>query len=334
MKNLILIIVLLILLTSCNIKEEVSPVSDSGFYLGTIVTITLYDSNSHQLIAKCFDEIDRLEKLLSKNIDNSDVWKINENAGISPVKVSKETMELLEKAIYYGALSNGYFDVTIGNLVNAWGIGTVNEKLPTIDEINMYIKDIDYSNIIIDKKESTVFLSNPNASIDLGGIAKGYISDKIRQLLIVEHCNSALINLGGNVLSIGLKNDTDNWKVGIQNPFLERGNYIAIVNIKEKSVVTSGIYERYFILDNIRYHHILNPFNGYPIDNNIAGVTIISDNSVDGDALSTICFALGIDKALALIETMQNTEVLIINKSNEIFYSSGINTEIPVTLFN
>ena len=334
MKKLLSILVLSILLTSCNNTSISEPVSDSAFYLGTLVTISLYDNTDKSVIDKCFNEIDRLEKLFSKEIETSDISIINKNAGISAVKVSSETIELIEKGIYYGNLSNGYFDISIGNLVNLWGIGTLNEKLPSSSEIKKVINDIDYNNIIIDKKNSTVFLSNKNASIDLGGIAKGYIADKIQVLLIEEDCKSALINLGGNVLSVGLKHKNTQWKVGVQDPFLARGNYIAVLEIDEKSIVTSGIYERFFIKDDIRYHHILNPFDGYPINNDIAGVTIISNNSIDGDALSTICFTLGINKALSLIESINNIETVLINKDGEIFYSSGIGNDITLTLFN
>jgi len=171
-------------------------------------------------------------------------------------------------------------------------------------------------------------------TLDLGGIAKGYIADKVCDLLIQYNCKGAIINLGGNVLTLGEKPDNTLYKIGIQDPSKPVGEYLAIVKIKAKSVVTSGIYERYFIKDGIRYHHILNPFNGYPYESDIAGITIISNKSVDGDALSTICFTLGTKKTLAFIETIENTEAIVVDIDGNIIKSSGIGSDIIFSRIN
>jgi len=165
-------------------------------------------------------------------------------------------------------------------------------------------------------------------SLDLGGIAKGYAADKIAEFLIENNINKALISLGGNIFALGSNEIDEPWKVGIKNPFSDESEIIGYVKVTNKSVVTSGIYERYFIEDNKRYHHILNPFTGYPYENDIFGVTIISDKSVDGDALSTIAFSYGIKKGLDFINSMENVEAIFISKNKEIFITDTLNNFI------
>ncbi len=160
-------------------------------------------------------------------------------------------------------------------------------------------------------------------SIDTGGIAKGFIADRIAEILKNEGCSGAIINLGGNVLTLGNKPDGSKWKIGIQDPFKSTGNYMEIVKVDEMSVVTSGPYERNFEEDGVLYHHILDPFTGYPVVNNIAGVTIISEKSIDGDGLSTSVFAMGVEEGLALTEKTDNTECYIVLDDGTIIMSTG-----------
>ncbi|MBN2853187.1 MAG: FAD:protein FMN transferase [Clostridia bacterium] len=330
-KMIVLLCMILVIMTGCQPKTDPTPVSDTYFALGTVVTITLYDGSSHDLIDQCFTEITRLENLLSKSIEGSDIYLVNQHAGISETVVSPETMEVIKKGIEYGTLSDGAFDISIGPLVNLWKIGEEGAKVPAQTEIDQALMHIDYRDIIIDNAKNSVFLPYEGMVIDLGGIAKGYIADKVAALLDENGCNSALINLGGNVLTVGIKPTKELWKIGIQDPMSNRGDYLAIVDVGVKSVVTSGIYERFFIENGIRYHHILNPFTGYPYESDITGVSIISDKSVDGDALSTTCFALSIEKAMALIETLPDTEAVFVNQSGEIFKTSGIGNTVPFT---
>lgn len=330
-KIIILLCLFLITMTGCQPKADAVIVTDTYFALGTVVTISLYDGSDKSLIDKSFNEITRLENLLSKSVEGSDIYRVNQNAGIEATTVSYETLEVIKKGLEYGLLSDGAFDISIGPLVNLWKIGEDGAKVPSQIEIDQAIAHIDYRKIQVDESGSSIFLPEQGMVLDLGGIAKGYIADKVASFLSDNGCKSALINLGGNVLTVGNKPTGEQWKIGIQDPQANRGDYLAIVEIDTKSVVTSGIYERFFIEDGVRYHHILNPFNGYPYDSDITGVSIISDNSVDGDALSTTCFALGVEKAMALIEGLKNTEAIFINQNDELFKTSGIGNVIPFT---
>lgn len=309
-------------LNGCNTKKE--PISKSSFFMGTIVNITLYDKFDETILDKVFNKINEIESLLSLNIKDSEINKINNKAGIEPVKVSSITFDVIEKSLEYSKLSNGNFDITIGPLVKLWGIGSENAKLPNDNKILDTLELINYENIILNKEENSVFLTENNMILDLGAIAKGYIADVISELLLEEGVTKAIIDLGGNIFALGEKSKNENWTIGIQNPFENRGAPLGTLSISNQSVVTSGIYERYLEVNNIKYHHILNPQTGYPYDNNLASVTIVSSKSIDGDALSTSTFGMGILEGLELVESLKNIEGIFVTKSKEVFISSGL----------
>ena len=309
-------------LNGCNIKKE--PISKSSFFMGTLVNITLYDKFDEAILDKVFNKISEIESLLSLNINDSEINKINNMAGIEPVKVSSTTFDVIEKSLEYSKLSNGSFDITIGPLVKLWGIGSKDAKVPNDTEILNILDLINYENIILNEEESSVFLTENNMILDLGAIAKGYIADVISELLIEDGVTKAIIDLGGNIFALGEKSKNENWTIGIQNPFENRGTPLGTLNVSNQSVVTSGIYERYLEVNNIKYHHILNPKTGFPYDNNLASVTIVSSKSIDGDALSTSTFGMGTSEGLKLIESLKNIEGIFVTKSKEVFVSSGL----------
>lgn len=273
------------------------------------------------------------ENYFSNTLPDSDISKINQAKG-APVTVHEETVELLEKGISYGNLSDGAFDITIGELSDLWDISLKAlleeadaSMIPSETEIAEALATVDYTCIKINGNE--VSLTNPDARIDLGGIAKGYIADKMKEYLLEQGVESALINLGGNVLTVGAKPDGSPFTIGVQYPFKDDGSSIASVQVTDETVVSSGIYERYFKVDDTLYHHILDPHTGYPYSNNLLGVTIVTKNSVDGDALSTICFALGLEKGMDFIEHLDDTEALFITEDYEIHTSSGMGDKVP-----
>lgn len=331
---LICLLILTLLLSGCTGQSNES-ISRSGFYFNTVITVTLYNNNDETLLNDCFALADKYENYFSATISGSDVAKINAAAG-APVEVHDETIELLQKGISYGALSHGKFDITIGKLSDLWDFSTkalVDEAeidasyLPSDSEIQSALSTVDYQNIIIDG--NMVSLKNPDASIDLGGIAKGYIADKMKAFLNEQGITEGTINLGGNVLVLGPKSDGSPYTIGIQYPFAEDGSPIASVQVTDQTVVSSGVYERYFKIDDILYHHILDTATGYPYENGLLGVTIITESSADGDALSTTCFALGLNDGMALIESLESTEAIFITEDYELHTSSGIGTTIP-----
>ena len=312
-----------VLLGGCgNTREKISK---SDFYFDTVITVTLYDKDYEPLLADCFEMADTFEQYFSATRSDSDVSKINA-AGGSPVKVHEETIELIEKGLYYSKVSGGGFDITVGNLTSLWDFTTEKPVLPKNSDIQNAIASIDYQNVEI--SGDTVCLKNRDAHIDLGGIAKGYIADKMKEYLTAHGVTDGIINLGGNVLCLGGKNGSP-YRIGVQKPFDMDGTALFALDVYDQTVVTSGIYERCFTLDGRLYHHILNPANGYPYDNHLVSVTIICKNSVDGDGLSTSCFSMGLKKGMEFIESLPDTEAVFITDDNELHFSSGMGKEIP-----
>lgn len=331
-KNKLAIFVLLsicLLLTSC--KGEKSDdhqefVNKTGFYLDTVVDIRIYepDENTDDVFQKCFDRISLLENTLSVHIEGSDLYKVEESAGIEPVKVSDETYFVINKSIHYSEISQGHFDITTGPLINLWAIDPPEGHVPTQKELDEVLPKIDYKKIVLDKDNSTVMLKDEGMIANLGAIAKGYIADEIKKVLIDNGVEHAIINLGGNVLLVGDKPEGSKFSIGVQDPDSARGAYVGIVKISDESLVTSGDYERYFIQDGVRYHHILDPFTGFPADNELRQVTIISPQSIDGDALSTTTFLMGLENGMELIEQIPDIEAIFVTKDKKIYLTSGL----------
>lgn len=319
--GIVLLFLCTLSLTGCFHSNK--TISKTGFYFDTVITITLYNGDE-QAIDKCFEMCEQYEKQFSKTISDSEISQINENSknGI-PTTVSDETIELIQYGLKYSKMSDGAFDITIGALSSLWNFEDNQEGiLPDDKEIKTAVSNLGYEQIQINNNE--VLITNPNVSIDLGGIAKGYIADKLKEYLSKKGVKNGIINLGGNVLLIGSKPDSSNYNIGIQRPFGSEGDTCVIVNDKDISIVTSGIYERYFYNNNILYHHILDTNTGYPINNNLYSVTIISDTSIEGDGLSTLTFALGLEEGKKFIEEIENVEAIFVDSNETITVTSGL----------
>ena len=328
----ILLIFSLTILSGCSKDNKVTePLSKTELLMGTVVTVTLYDSNDEGILDKVFTKVKELESTLSINENGTLVDKINESAGIEPVKVDYDTYTVIKKGLEYAKLSNGLFDISVGPIVKLWNIGLPEAKVPTQEEIDSRIPLVGYSDVELNDEENTVFLKRQGMMIDLGGIAKGYTADVISDILTEEGVKSAIIDLGGNIFAHGLKVDGSTWRIGIQNPFSDRGDIIGTITVKNKSIVTSGIYERYIEKDGIKYHHILSPKTGYPYENEIAGITIISDKSSDGDALSTSVFAMGVEEGMKFINTQEGIDAIFVTKDNKIYITDGIRDIFKLT---
>lgn len=294
------------------------PMSYTGVALDTVISIQIYDSNDESLIEHCQTMCEEYEEKFSRTIETSEVSRINA-AGGAPIEVSKDTVTLIKKGIYYGDMSDGAFDITIGSVSSLWDFKAENPSPPSQEAIAEAVSHVDYKKIQIDG--NTVQLLDTAAQLDLGAIAKGYIADRIKEYLKDEGVRHALINLGGNVLAIGGKLDDSPFNIGIQKPFDTDGNPITSVSLKDKSVVTSGTYQRYFEKDGTLYHHILNSSTGSPCNNGLNSVTIITDSSLTADALSTTCFLLGPEEGMKLVNQLDNVDAVFINKDNELIYS-------------
>lgn len=321
-----LLILCCIFLIGCA-SENTNPISISEFKLNTIVTITIYDSQNTQLLDECMAICDRYELLFSRTNPESELYRLNHRELDSlndTYNLSSDTAALIEKGLEYSRLSDGAFDITVAPLSDLWNFTSSSPKAPDAGRLQSVLPLVDYKNIEL-RGQSFRFLQDKTA-LDLGAVAKGFIADEIKAYLTSQGVNSAMINLGGNVLCVGNKPDGAAFKIGIQKPFADRNETIATMEITDKSVVSSGIYERFFEENQRLYHHLLNPKTGYPYNNGLISVTIISDLSVDGDGLSTACFALGLEKGMALIESLPQTDAIFITEDYEMHYSKDFET--------
>lgn len=313
-------------LCGCKSYPSASPIQKSGFYFDTIIQISVYDSSevkANEALSACFDLAQKYENLFSKTIEGSDVYKINASHG-APVIVDSETISLLLTFLSYAELSEGYLDPTIGSVSSLWDFkgtlenGVTSHSVPSKEALSEACSHVDYTKIYIDPEKSIVALSDADAKLDLGCIAKGYVADRMKESLLESGIQSAIINLGGNVLCVGAKPDGSPFEIGIRNPLDSSLGAIHSESIKDTSAVTSGSYERMFSVDGKTYHHILNPFTGYPIDSDLLSVTILSPKSVDGDALSTLCFILGYEKSIDLLSSLENTSAVFVMKDGTV----------------
>lgn len=329
----ILMLTFLLSVSGCspNASQTNTPLKRTEFVLGTSVTISLYDYSTQSPLNKSFDTLKALEDVLSINKSGTLIDRINENAGITPVKVDDETLFVISKGLEYSALSDGSFDITIGPLVKLWNIGFPGARVPSDEEIAEKLSLVDYRQVEIDKQKSTVFLKSKGMIIDLGGIAKGYAADQVIKVLKENGVKHALVDVGGNICTLGAKPDGSLWKIGVQDPFNPRGTIIGSVSLSDKSIVTSGIYERYLEAEGQKYHHILNPDTGYPFENELASVTIITENSIDGDALSTTVFSKGLHEGFKFVNSLENTEAIFITKDKKVYITKNLENIFTLT---
>lgn len=316
----LLLAILLPLLNGCGTNAE--PISRTGLYFDTVVQVTIYDAKKEKCLDECMELAGTYEKMLSPTIEGSDIWNINQSGG-KPVSVSDETAALLETALTYCEMTEGRIDITMETVSGLWDFHAETEgQIPDKTAISEALSHVDYHNLLVEG--STITLLDPESQISLGFIAKGYIADKLKEYLLSQNIESAIINLGGNLLAIGQKPDGSSFQFGIQMPFETQGTPITALPVSDKSVVSSGVYERYFYQDATLYHHILDTSNGYPVQNDLLGVTILSDSSTMGDALSTTCFILGPDEGMRLVESLQDVEAVFITNDYALHYSSGL----------
>jgi thiamine biosynthesis lipoprotein len=304
--------------------------AQSEFVLGTACSVNLYGQGTREAYRKIFDRLREIEAAMSANLEDSDLGRINAAAGLAAVAAGPDTIRVLKRAVYFAELTGGAFDPTVGPLVTLWGIGSGGERIPGEDAIAEALALINWRDIVIDETAGTVFLSRPGMALDLGAIAKGYAADEAARILAGAGIERALIDLGGNILVYGAKADGSPWRVGIQNPAEGRGAYIGVAEVAGKTLVTSGVYERFFESGGRRYHHILSTRTGYPADTGLLSVTVISGNSMDADALSTSLFALGYDAGRALAESMESTEAIFIFTDRSIRGTSGAFTNFTL----
>lgn len=342
LRDLLLAVIVLIVLCVIYLVKFADPealeeatgaesVTATEFKLNTVVTVTFTHPNGDQLLKDVMALCDKYENIFSRTKEDSEIYKLNngslEKEGNAFV-LSPECAELVAKGLEYSKLSDGAFDITIEPVSSQWDFTSESKKIPSEKDIADSLPLVNYENVRLDGNRLT--FTQKGMGLDLGSIAKGYIADKMKEFLVENGVESGIINLGGNVLCIGEKLGNIPFRIGIQKPFAGRSETIATMAISDLSVVSSGIYERYFEKDGKLYHHILNPKTGYPYDNSLVSVTIVSDKSVDGDALSTTCFALGLDRGMELIDSLPDVHAVFITDDYELHYSKDFEDAIPV----
>ncbi len=299
--------------------------SRSERLMGTTITVSICDPQADELLAHCFELLRSYEHRFSANDASSELMEVNHQAGIAPVQVHPDLFELIALGTLHSQAKNSHLNIAIGPLVQTWRIGFSNARRPAPEEIEQAILKIDPQQIQLDQENYTVFLKRPGMKIDLGALAKGYSADLIATYLRGKGIKDALIDLGGNILTVGqhpVKQQP--WRIGIQNPVEKRGNHLLVLSIKDKSVVTSGIYERHLEVDGQSFHHIFDSATGYPVETDLASITIISDRSVDGEIWTTRLFGDSSTSILNTIESLPGIETLLVSQSGKIAYTSGL----------
>lgn len=309
------------------------PVSATFYVYDTVATIKIYDEKAtEQNIDEIRDLLSKIDLELSRTNKNSDLYKVNAASGEEAVKVSQGTFDVVKLALAYAEETDGLLDPSIGPLINLWDIGHEGAKLPDKDDLEKARKLTDYRKVILDETDLTIKLEEPGMVLDLGSIGKGYAADQVSAYMRDHDLNSALINLGGSSINaVGGKPGGADWNVGLQDPVKSRGSQIGTVKINNETIDSSGVYERFFMEDGVRYHHILDPRTGYPTQNGLMSITIVSDNATDADALSTAAFVMGLEDGMAYIEKQPGVEAFFIMDDNSIHATSGLKERINLT---
>lgn len=327
----------LLLLTACGRTTEMEteasvnkePYSEQQYLMGTYVRIQIFDDGKKEVLSQAFARVKELADKITVNepdAEKSEVAEINRQAGVQPVKVSSDVFNLINTAYAYSDIPEQGFDLAIGPITELWHIGFDDARKPEQSEIDEALELVNHEDVILDEEEKTVYLKKKNMALDLGAIAKGFITDEVVKVLKKNHVTTAIIDLGGNIYVMGQSPKKENgyWTVGIQDPEKERNQIVGSLPAADQSLVTSGIYERNLEVDGKLYHHLFDADTGYPFDNELAGVSIISKKSIDGDGLSTVVFSMGVAKGMAFVEGLEQTEAVFVTKDDEIYISSGL----------
>ena len=298
--------------------SENDKYSSDIFAMDTYMSLTAYGAKAEDAVTEAIHEIQRLDAMFSVGNTDSDVTTANMQGSAT---VSDETAYLVEQSLEISRKTDGAFDITIYPVMELWGFTTKNYKVPQADELQETLKRVSYENVSL--KDHELVLKN-NAQIDFGGIAKGYTSSRVMQIFKEYGIEHGMVNLGGNVQTLGTKTDGTAWRVAIQSP--QGGNqYLGVLETSDQAVITSGGYERYFEENGVTYHHIIDPKTGYPSDSDLTSVTIVCADGTKADALSTSFFVMGLQKAESFYEnTDLDFDVILLTKDNQIYISEGI----------
>ncbi len=298
----------------------------SLYTLVSITAVTESEDRAKKAMDKAYDELDRLGRLLNFYADDSELSTINRNAGIKPVRVSPDTLEIIQAAVYAGEQTEGGFDVTVGPIVKLWDF---NKKImPDAASIAKRLPFVGYRNILVDTAASTVFLKKAGVQMDLGGIIKGFAADKAVAVLKQNGIQGGIVAVAGDIRVFGRQPDGRPWHIGVQNP-RQKGEddaLLATLNLEDKGISTSGDYQRYFIRDGVRYHHLLNPKTGFP-ESLCQSVTVIAPAATLTDPFATGIFVMGPKKGLAVLEKL-GLDGIIVDRNGKVLMTKGLEKQV------
>lgn len=314
---------LILLIGSSSFGQQVFKKKKS--LLGSPFEISVVANDSVQAIfytELAISEVKRIENLISDWIPTTQISLVNQNAGIMPVKVDKEVFELVDRAIKISKLTDGAFDISYASMDKIWKFDGSMKSMPTAETIKKSVEKVGYQNIILNEKDTTIFLKNQGMKLGLGGIGQGYIADKIKEVLIANGCNAGLVNVSGDINTWGKQPDGKDWTVGIVNP-LNKNKVFATFPLNDSAVETSGSYEKYVTFNGKRYSHIIDPRTGYPASG-IVSVSVFAKQTELADALATGIFVLGIEVGLDLVNQLKGIGCIIVDDKGAIHASKNI----------
>lgn len=322
--NLLLVPVMICsLLTACGESMSEEAARKTIIAMDTAITLTAYGKNAEKALAEAENEIYRLDTKMSRSNEEGEIYPLNIN---KRAEVSDETAFVINTAIDISKSTDGAFDITVAPIMDLWGFFGHEYRVPNKTEISGQLKKVNYKNIAAD---NNTFILNNGACIDLGGIAKGYASDKIKEIYKKYNIKSGLISFSSAIQAIGSKPDGSKWRIGITDP-KNKDNHIARLDISDKCVATSGSYEQVFEENGQKYHHIINPSTGYPSQSGLASVSVIGSNAANADALATALVVMGLDKAIAYRKNRHDFEMILITDDNTLYYTAGLENSVEV----
>lgn len=333
--NILLLALVLILIIMLTVifsfgKNKNQELSIGIYVLGTLVQLKAYGKKSNIALQQAEEKLKQIDDKMSVFKNDSEISNINRNAGQGGQTVSSDTYFVIKEAIKYCKLCKGTFDITIRPIVAIWGIGKDKARIPKKSEIEQALKLVNYEDIVLEDDIRWIGLKHKHQQLDVGGIAKGYAADEVKNIFVKNNIKSAMINLGGNIFVLGKKKGGTNWKVGIQNPLGAREEFIGTIELSNKSIVTSGGYERYSVLGGKKFQHIIDPRNGCPSESDVISVTIISDLSIEGDGLSTGLYILGVKEGMKVLKDLKGVEAIFITSNKEVYITDGIRDKLEL----
>lgn len=330
MKFVTLTILVSLVLGACGNDSDapIPRISDNAFLLGTVVSVTIQQRGiDESVIPPVFARTEEIQNRMSSNAeayDTTEILEVNRAAGEHGVTVSEDTFLVMQEALSFAELTNGTFDPTVHPLILLWGIGTERAGVPSSAQLDAALELLNWREVELEEDQRRVFLPRQGMSLDVGGIAKGYATDEAARILREQGVEHAILDFGGDIATIGGRPDGTPWRIGIQHPSGDRGRFLGVLESRDESVLSSGAYERYFMENGVRYHHIFDPATGFPSDSGLTSVTVVGPKAMYTDALSTAFFVMGLEASVAILADLPGYEGIFATTDGELVVTAGL----------